>query len=338
MDLTIVCKQLKSKTVTIPPSKSLSHRAVICASLSKHACKINNLGDSVDIAASTKGINTIVKQKKEIIDCHESGSTLRFLLPIAAVSGKEFEFTGSARLMERSLSVYDEIFAQKKVKFIKKNGKITIKGPLEPGIFKIRGDISSQFITGLLFSLPLLNGDSEIIITTKLESRDYVILTIDVLKKFGIKITKTKNGFKIKGNQEYISNNYTVEGDYSQAAFFLVANYLGGKYKITGMNEKSNQGDRAIVDILKKVKNNHGKGIIVDASNIPDLVPILTLLMCFLNGKSKIINAGRLRDKESDRLDAICTELNKIGGKITQTKDGLIIQGISSLTGGIVET
>jgi 3-phosphoshikimate 1-carboxyvinyltransferase len=233
--------------------------------------------------------------------------------------------------MKRPMEIYENIFKEQKLMYIKKKKSIIVRGKLKPGKYKVRGDISSQFISGLIFALPLLNGNSSIILTTPLQSKEYVNLTIDVIKKYGIKIKRISNGFYIFGNQKYKPIEYFVESDYSAAAFFLVAKEMGAKINLIGLNKKSHQGDKKIVNIINKTKKNK-LGVTIDVSNIPDLVPILVVYMSLcLKTSSKIINAKRLRFKESDRLTAIATEINKMGGKIIEGSDYLIINPVKKM-------
>jgi 3-phosphoshikimate 1-carboxyvinyltransferase len=361
-----------SGQIKIPSSKSICHRAVICAGLSDGISNIHNVFFSQDIEATSKAMeslgvsivedkNTLIikgngqlEVKNTIIDCQESGSTLRFLIPIAAVAGKRIEFTGKGRLIERPLQPYYEIFDEKKLHYKNMNGRLplSIDGKLMPGEYRIKGNISSQFISGLLFALPLLNGDSKIIITTPLESKPYVDLTIELLRIFSVNIENNyDNEILINGNQKYMPVDYSVEGDFSQAAFWLTAGVLGAEVVCEGLNMKSIQGDKVILEIIKnmggKLIVEGGKvqvlpsitsGITIDASQCPDLVPILAVLATLSRGTTEIINAGRLRIKESDRLSAIASELNKIGAYIKERSDGLIIKGKESLNGGIVNS
>ena len=223
-----------------------------------------------------------------------------------------------------------------------------VKGFLKPKNYIIDGSVSSQFITGLLYSLPLLNGNSTIEIVNTLESKSYIDLTIDMLQEFNIQIKTTENGYLIEGNQVFSPSNYKVEGDYSQAAFFLVGGAINGGVKVTDLMPESKQGDRAIVDVLSKVNspvihmenglttvNSNTKGTIVDISNCPDLGPIISLLLCVSKGTSKIINAGRLRIKESDRIESTVQTLSALGANIKSVNDEIIIQGKKTLQGGI---
>lgn len=365
--------------IKIPPSKSLSHRAIISGSLSNGVSEIDNLIFSDDIKATIQGMrslgtnlasietecheetycitlegNSKVEALKDKIDCKESGSTLRFLIPFAGLTGDEMTFTGRGKLVERPLDTYYRIFDEQNIEYINNSGNLPlrIKGMLRPGTFKIEGNISSQFITGLMFVLPLLDGDSKIEITTELESKGYVDLTLDILKKFNIEIENNDyKEFHIKGNQQYKSRYYRVEGDYSQAAFWIVAGLLGSSIKCRDLDINSLQGDKAILDIVKRMNGNIDikediieinesgtDGIIIDASQCPDLVPVLTVLASVSNGTTKIINAERLRIKESDRLKAISTELNKLGANVQELEDGLLIEGKEKLVGGIVDS
>ncbi|MDZ5016557.1 3-phosphoshikimate 1-carboxyvinyltransferase, partial [Clostridium perfringens] len=221
---------------------------------------------------------------------------------------------------------------------------------LKSGEFTLPGNISSQFITGLLFSLPLLDGDSKIIITTDIESKGYIDLTLSCMKDFGIEIENNNyKEFIIKGNQRYISRNYRVEGDYSQAAFYLSADALGSNVVIDDLNIKSLQGDKEVIEILERMgaKFNVNKNSInctidnelistvIDASQCPDIIPVLSTVAALAKGRTEIINGGRLRIKECDRLKAIATELNKIGAKVEEKEDGLIIEGIDEFEGGV---
>lgn len=358
--------------VTIPSSKSTCHRALICAGLSNGISKIGNVFFSEDIDATSKAMESLgadiikdtnslivkgveqLKVKNSVINCSESGSTLRFLIPIAAVTGEQVTFEGKGKLVERPLDPYYEIFDVLKIDYWNIEGKLplTINGKLKPGEYRIKGDISSQFISGLLFALPLLNGDSKIVITTEFESKPYVDLTMDMLKRFSIHVdNKDYKEFIIKGNQKYIAADYKAEGDFSQAAFWLVAGTLGANIECDGLNMNSLQGDKAVLDIIKsmggEVVIEEGKvkalprktrGAIIDASQCPDIIPVLTVLAALSEGTTEIVNAARLRIKESDRLSAITSELNKVGADIEEREDGLIIRGKKALKGGSVSS
>lgn len=366
---TINKNQYPVGTVCIPPSKSISHRAVICAVLSGQTSEnlgITNLGQSQDITATLKAITQIVNgDNKENIDCAESGSTLRFLIPIAAMSDKEWTFTGRGRLLDRPQEIYEDIFRKQNLVFEKSDNKIKVKGPIRAGSFTIPGDVSSQFITGMMYALSLADGDSEISLSTPLESKDYVNLTIETMSNYGVIVTKVNDdngnliGYKIKGGQKYQPVDFVVEGDYSQSAFFLGAAALGKDVTVAGLNENSAQGDRGVIDVLKKMgaeltfsydENNNNTllkvvapngglvGTVIDAKDIPDIIPPLAAVACYAKGTTKVINAGRLRIKESDRLHALAVELKKLGADIEEEEEGLIINGKNELAGGEVDS
>lgn len=363
--------------ISIPPSKSMCHRAIICAGLANGRCYLENIEYSDDINATINAMRafgvSINKQENSnnkdsfevigtekidivnnVIDCCESGSTIRFLIPISRVSKDKVTFVGKGKLVERPLDIYYNIFDEQEVIYSNDDGKLplSIKGGLKPAIYRMKGNISSQFITGLLFALPLLEGDSKIIITTELESKGYVDLTLDMLNQYGIDIINNDyKEFVVKGNQVYKPNDYTVEGDFSQAAFWIVAGIFSGDIECKGLKFDSLQGDKVILDIVKKmgadinlsnddiiVNKSRTKGITIDASQCPDLVPILAVLGALSDGTTEIINAARLRIKESDRLKAITTELTKLGADIEELEDGLIIRGKEYLCGGEVDS
>lgn len=365
-------KSLAGK-IKIPPSKSLSHRAIICGALSSKESNIDNLVFSDDIIVTLKAMENLgakikktstsslrikgslpLKLNGEDIYCKESGSTLRFLIPISLLARGKAVFRGEGKLVSRPLDPYYKIFNEQNIKYKNTNGSLplVLEGLLKPGDFKIEGNISSQFVTGLMFVLPLLEETSKIIITKELESKAYVDLTIDILNKFGVKIKNNDHKeFIIKGKQEYTAKDYTIEGDFSQGAFWLVAGVLGDKINVEGLNIDSIQGDKAILKLIQGmggkidikdstiiVEKSKTKGKVIDASQFPDIVPILAVLAAVSQGETRIINAGRLRIKESDRLKAMTTELNKLGGDIKELEDGLVIIGKESLSGGIVDS
>lgn len=358
MDIKIIPSRL-SGSVNIPSSKSMTHRTLISAALADGRSVISNVTFSKDIYAtidalkaagaqisvngSTVAVNGISKNVPQTagIDCCESGSTLRFMIPVTAALGMTAIYKGQGRLPERPITPYLRELTKKGINFEYSNTMpFTVSGKLESGRFELEGNISSQFITGLMFALPLLDGDSEIIMTSRLESKPYADMTVSCLKDFGVVITETKNGYFIKGNQKYIPSDIAVEGDYSQAAFFYVANALGSHITINNLSADSSQGDKKIVEIINGLCYNNNEspdGFNIDASDIPDLVPILAVLGTFCSGKSTVFNAARLKIKESDRLSATAEALNALGGKITPTDDGLIIEH-SELCGGTADS
>lgn len=345
-------------TLSIPASKSCTHRAVICAALADGVSEITGITMSKDIEATISSMSAlgasfrIVDQNTVIvkgignipdttadIDCNESGSTLRFVIPIAAALGVDTIFRGRGRLPQRPIDIYKRELSRHGIKFVTEDMPYEISGKLTGGIYEIEGNVSSQFITGLLFALPLVQEDSRIIMTSHLESRPYVDITIDILRRFGITITESENSFIIKGNQKYLPYNEKVEGDYSQAAFFYVANALGSQINIQNLNPDSVQGDRAITDIIAQASYG-GKitGFNADCSDIPDLVPILSVLGAYGSERSVIFNAERLRIKESDRLAACADMLNTLGSDVTVTPDGLDIKPSGKLHGGVIDS
>lgn len=354
-----------SGVVEVPSSKSLSHRALISAALSNNKCRVSNLIFSKDINATIGGMSKLgyefIKGDNYVdvshngvigdtIDCCESGSTVRFLIPIAMAIVNKMTFTGINNLVKRPLNVYTELFDEFNIPYHKGVDELplTVLDHIKPGEYNIKGNISSQFITGLLMSLPLLNGDSVINITTNLESKGYVDLTLDVLKIYGIEIINCDyKKFIIKGNQKYSPCDYTVEGDFSQAAFWIVYSIITGGVSLSGMNINSHQGDKEILDFITKmgvsysfdgnlnIEKTNTKGTIIDLSQAPDLGPIITVLAALSEGRTEIINAERLRIKESDRITAITTELNKLGANIVETENGMIIEGVKEFTGGV---
>ena len=331
-----------------PPSKSVLHRYIIASSLAKGVSKIENISFSEDIIATIEAMKKLganIEQKENYllidgsdtfknlnenieIDCNESGSTLRFLFPLSIVEENKVLFKGRGKLFKRPMTPYFENFEKYKIKhsYIDENA-ILLEGKLKAGIYEIDGNISSQFITGLLFSLPLLDGKSKIIINRKLESSNYIDISLDCLSKFGIKIINNSyQEFIIEGNQSYKVGNYRTEADYSQAAFFLVANAIGSKIKINDLSENSLQGDKKIIDYISEIDNWNSKDILVlDGSETPDIIPILSLKAAVSGKKIEIVNIERLRIKESDRLKATVEELSKLNFDLIEQKDSILI-------------
>ncbi len=356
MDIKIEPRMLSGK-VKVPPSKSVSHRVLISAALASGISEIKGIMDSKDIIATTEclkamganitehdgvaqitGISSV--QENVILDCFESGSTLRFLIPVAAALGINATFLGKGRLPERPIIPYLRELSQHGIEF-NYNGSMpfSISGKLSGGRYEIEGDISSQFITGLLFALPLCKEDSEIHMLSPLQSKPYADMTIETLRRFGIFIKPTNYGYYIEGNQKYKSYDTTIEGDYSQAAFFYVANALGSKIELSNLSPDSKQGDKKILDILSQLcYNNEYSEFNIDVSDIPDLVPILAVLGSFGKKPMRISNAERLKIKESDRLMAISEALNAIGGKVVTLNDGIVILPVKEFHGGIVNS
>lgn len=337
-----------------PPSKSVLHRYIIASSLAKGISKIENISFSEDIIATIEAMKKLgakIEQKENYllidgsdtfknlnknieIDCNESGSTLRFLFPLSIVEENKVLFKGRGKLFKRPMTPYFENFEKYKIKhsYINEN-EILLEGKLKAGIYEIDGNISSQFITGLLFSLPLLDGESKIIINGKLESSNYIDISLDCLSKFGIKIINNSyQEFIIEGNQSYRAGNYRTEADYSQAAFFLVANAIGSKIKINDLSEDSLQGDKKIIDYISEIDNWNSKDtLVLDGSETPDIIPILSLKAAVSGKKIEIVNIERLRIKESDRLKATVKELSKLNFDLIEKKDSILINSREDL-------
>ncbi|MGP6138586.1 3-phosphoshikimate 1-carboxyvinyltransferase [Jeotgalibaca sp. A127] len=365
-----------SGTVNIPPSKSMAHRAIIAACLAKGKSVIDNIDLSDDIIATIEGMKAFGAEieildvgtrkrlviegvwknetsEKRVIDANESGSTLRFFIPIATLFEGETRFVGRGKLGSRPMDTYEKIFNEQGLLF-KTSGTpeldLIVSGRLSAGRYEMAGNVSSQFITGLLFTLPLLAGDSVIAITTELESIGYLELTLEVLREFGISVTfnETERRFEIPGNQSYHAHDYTVEGDYSQAAFFLSAGALGNDVAVTGLKSDSNQGDKGIMGILEQLgaemkvegdtvtasaPNGLSGDVVIDGAQVPDIIPVSALVACLSAGETQIINLKRLRIKESDRLEATKEELAKLGADIRVVGEELHITGVPGLKG-----
>ncbi len=354
--------------VQVPPSKSLAHRAIICASLAKGVSRIDNIEYSKDIQATIKamkslgtiieefenyliidGTTTFTKQNSEI-DCEESGSTLRFMVPISIVEENKVHFVGRGNLGKRPLDTFYEIFERQNIGYMYKKDVLDLYviGKLKPDHYIIPGNISSQFITGLLFALPLLKGDSIIEITSTLESKGYIDLTLQMLSQYGIKIINNDyKSFVVMGNQEYQAHDYRVEADFSQAAFYLVAGAIGNDVVLTDLNLNSLQGDKATLSILEamgakinvvsdgiKVTGENLSATQVDASQCPDVIPVVSVALALAQGKSEVINAKRLRIKECDRIIATSSQLNELGGSVVELSDSMTIRGVSEFVGG----
>lgn len=359
--------KIDSGNITIPPSKSLAHRAIICACLAPGRSVISNIDYSVDIRATIEGMRHLgasIKEDKDtlfidgietfqydgdVVNCHESGSTLRFFLPLFSLTGKRATFSGSKRLIERPQNVYEMLFQEQGIDFVRTYPNIIIDGRLKPGELTLKGNVSSQFITGLLFALPLLEADSKIHIEPPFESRSYVDLTIQMLKRFQI-IVEYEDAYTlaIKGNQQYRPTDVLVEGDYSQLVFWASLGVLNHSVETHGLDLHSLQGDKKTIDIFQSM--NAGikvlddgyqfcpgtlNGTVIDLNDCPDLGPMLFALATQANGKTTFQNAGRLRIKESDRIEAMETELKKLGCSISSTFGTVTITGPVKLQGNV---
>jgi 3-phosphoshikimate 1-carboxyvinyltransferase len=355
-------------TVSSPSSKSYGHRALIALSLSKGKGTVYNVDLSQDIMATLKcledlGVDFFIKGKDIFIDAtdfghrrdrvlkpEESGSTLRFFIPITLLFDEVYEFRGKTGLLRRPLTVYEELFKDLDIMIYRDSlESLVVKGKLESGDFSMRGDVSSQFISGLLMVLPLLSGDSSLTVTGDFQSEGYVNMTVKVMKDFGVELYREENTFFVKGNQKYQAMDYMVEGDYSQAAYFMAAGALGGDVTVLELNTASIQGDMEIVSLLRKmgasidsvengyqIKKSKLKAIDIDISEIPDLTPILAVLLSLSEGTGRLTNGDRLRYKESDRIKSTVALINSLGGEALEEDSTIIIQGKELLNGGHV--
>ena len=339
--------------VTVPVSKSAAHRAMIASFLAGGPDPLPP-GETVceDLEATRAALAALEAARRAGgpagLDCGESGSTLRFLIPVAAALGIEAGFTGRGRLPQRPLGAYFGLLPAHGVSCESEGGlPLRISGKLTPGVFALPGNVSSQFVTGLLFALPLLGGDSEIRLLTPLVSAGYAAMTVRTLSQCGVTVLRTASGWQIPGRQKYRPFRARIERDWSQAAFFLAAGALGGCVELAGLRRDSLQGDREAEALLRRfgaeLRWRNGvltaepgvlRGIEIDAAQIPDLVPALAAAACGANGRTVVKNAARLRLKESDRLAAMAEGLSALGGNVRETADGLVIDGNGRLRGG----
>ncbi len=338
-------KILPSKTsgeVSAPPSKSFAHRYLIGSVLSRGKCVIKNIADSDDISATlscieqlggsvTKDGNTVTviptnenQIENAVFDCKESGSTLRFFIPVVLATGaKSCTFSGSERLLARGIKEYEKLFENSDVKINSDEKSIEVNGTLSAGNYEISGEVSSQYTTGMLFALSVLDGKSTLKITGNAESRAYVDMTIKVLKDFGADIAEPeKNFFEINGKGRLSPGEFSVEGDWSNAAFLIALSRLLGTISVSGLNENSVQGDRfssVAFDALD------GENAEIDLKDCPDLAPILFSYAAYKNG-GKFINTRRLRVKESDRANVMAEELKKFGANVKVYENSVEIE------------
>lgn len=363
--------QILSGEVSAIASKADGHRILIAAALADRPTeiKIDTWSEDLDATLqvlSRMGMDSCWRKDHLLtvypieempctrtLDCGNSGSTLRFLFPLAAALGcNGYTYTGSQRLGERPMEPLIKAMRRHGVLISGEKLPLRVSGQLHGGIYELPGDVSSQYISGLLFALPLLIADSRLILTSAPESDAYIEMTMDTLAKFGVKIKRNGCLFEIKGRQKYVSpGKISVEKDWSNTAFWLAAGALGKEITVEGIDLDSLQSDRAILSLIEKMQGKTtdtplkgitvGKkelnGIRIDASQIPDLVPILAVLACGAQGITVIYNAKRLRLKESDRLKAITDNLSALGADIKETEDGLEIRGGKPLRGGVVQ-
>lgn len=373
MDVRIMPGKL-SGTVRIPPSKSAAHRAILAATLAKGESVIENVDLSNDISATLAACNTLGSTAdiapdgryntvtirgglnptpSATLDCAESGSTLRFLIPVACAKDGERIFTGHGRLPQRPLDAYLQIFDEQGIRYTRPYGynlPMAVTGSLHSGHFQVDGRVSSQYVTGLLYALPLLSGDSTVEVIGGFESRGYVDLTIDMLRRFGVQVQAERDTFTVRGNQAYKPQRIAVEGDWSQAAFFLVVGAISGGVRVAGFDGNSLQPDSVIAELLMRMGADLSwegdefvsapaqlHGVEIDVSQCPDLVPPLAIAAAFAEGTTHITGAARLRIKESDRLHALAQNLLTLGVRAEEEPDGLVIHG-GTMTGGEIDS
>ena len=346
-------------TVSAPPSKSMAHRAVLCSALAKGTSHIENLEFSKDISATLAAAGQLCARVESgpadvlveglghfrpvfgPVDCCESGSTLRFLIPLASLTGQSITFVGRGRLMERPQSVYETLYREQNLHFEQANGQLTVAGSLRSGEYTLAGNVSSQFISGLLFALPLLAGDSTLHLIPPVESRSYIEMTRAAQAAFGVTSHWLDDTtLCIPGGQQYHPRDYIVEGDYSQAAFLAVLGAVKGGITLTGLAAETLQGDAAILDILRRCGAKFTwteaglvfeqaplHGVDIDLADCPDLGPVLMVLGLLCEGTTVIRNAERLRIKESDRIAAMEAELRACGGVLSSEGGTITVQG-----------
>jgi 3-phosphoshikimate 1-carboxyvinyltransferase len=353
-----ITPKVLSGEVNIIKSKSFAHRALIAASLSNGNSMLHDLPRSDDVLATLNALKHMGIQFKDnqvvggawhydgtTIDCLASGSTLRFLIPLCLRLKEEVILTGTKKLLSRPLQAYQQLFSNE---LEVTPDYVKTKGPIKASYFKLNGDVSSQYVTGLLMTLPLLKRDSVIELTSPLQSKSYVNMTVDVMKQFGLHVVEFEQKYLIQGKQHYVPTEMTIEGDYSQAAFFMVAALIGKKITIKGLQPHSLQGDRAMVDIIQKMKGrieydetiqgyhvfpSETVGTELDLEDIPDLGPILMILAALSKGTTHLINTQRLKYKESDRLKVMCDILTSFGVTVEQSHNELWINGQRELLG-----
>ena len=354
MSTTVVIRPGKlAGAVTPPPSKSQAHRLIIAAALARGESRLENVDLSQDIRATLScmealGARWSLKDRTLAVqgfggaaqldgrlprfDCGESGSTLRFLIPIALAAAGGGVFTGHGRLMQRPQKPYFDLFRRKGIFWEQRDGGLTVRGRLTPGEYALPGDVSSQFITGLLYALPLVEGESAVTLTTPLESRDYVSMTLQALDQFGVSVQETASGYRLSGPQAYVGTDGAVETDWSQAAFWYGTNLLGGQVEILNLNRSSAQGDMRVVPYSRQLAR--PGDVELDVSQCPDLVPPLAAMAAVRTGECRLVNAARLRLKESDRLATVTQTLRTLGAAVEEGADSLTFHGLPALEVG----
>lgn len=357
MDVRIEPRRL-SGTVTPPPSKSMAHRLIIAAALGSGVSTVRNVAMSQDIQATLRCITALGGQWEQpsegvltihgfggkspasgelpLLDCGESGSTLRFFIPIALAAAGGGVFTGRGRLMERPQKPYFDLFDEKGIFHEQTDGVLTVRGRLAPGEYRLPGNVSSQFFTGLLFALPLLDGDSAIVSTTALESSDYISMTLEAMARAGAvpAVDTSRQSYRVTP-ADYRPVDAAVEADWSQAGFWYAAKALGSPVALQGLDPHSTQGDRIVAAHYERLIL--PGDVDIDVSGCPDLLPPMAVMASIRQGTTRFVNAARLRIKESDRLKTTAALLNALGGQAEESPDSLTVRGVSAFTGGTVD-
>ena len=354
-----------SGKVVLPPSKSVAHRVLICAALAKGKSVIRPFCTSRDINATANVLRAMGAQintdengytvmagtpvQGVKLNCFESGSTARFLIPVVAALGINAQFIGEGRLPQRPFSELCDILRANGASVGSDQLPMDISGKFKGDTFTVPGNVSSQYISGILLAAPLMGNDVAVNISGKLESAAYVDMTVEVMSAFGVKVQKTDTGYFVKGGQQYVGRDIKIEADWSAAAFFMSAAAIGGEIAIDGLNFASAQGDMAALDVFAAfgaqlstlnntlfIRKGELRGIEVNAQQIPDMVPAIAATAAFAKGTTKITGAARLRLKESDRIKTVCDALIAMGVEVTQTADSIIIHG-GTVKGGVID-
>ena len=332
-------------SVTAPPSKSMAHRLLICAGLANGISRIAGLDYNEDILATLdclRALGAVCTVENDVVTvvgadlrnaapsqalcCRESGSTLRFFIPLALLCGRQVVFTGTEKLLSRPLGVYEQLCREQGFSFFHTNNELTLQGNLKGGTFRVPGDVSSQFITGLLFALPLTGQESYIEITTPLESKSYIDLTMQALAAFGIKaVWQDSQTIHIPEKQQYAARDMAVEGDYSGAAFYGALNAFGGEVAVCGLVPESLQGDKIYQSHIRQLC---AKNAEIDLSDCPDLGPVLFAVAAAKNG-GRFTGTRRLKLKESDRAEAMAKELSAFGTRVTVDENSVIVEPVA---------
>ena len=341
MRVTILPSKARGR-MEAPPSKSMAHRMLLCAGCADGTSILENIDLSEDVLATMDclralgagiqyadrrvtvcGTDICSMSRPAVLDCRECGSTLRFMIPLCLMSGRKAELTGSAKLFERPLGIYERICREQSILFEREGNRLTAAGKLRPGEYELPGNVSSQFISGLLFALPLLEGNSRIRLTGPVESRPYIDMTMQVMELFGVKTEwENERAILVPGGQSYCPRNARVEGDFSNAAFFEALNLIGGDVEVTGLCDGSLQGDKVYRQYFDRIREGYAQ---IDLSDCPDLGPILMAAASMCKG-AEFTGTARLKLKESDRGLAMQEELGKLGASVRVLDNSILVE------------